>query len=167
MSSVNVTSGTGIDAIAEQLMKVFDQNKDGKLSTAEFTSVLNGLLNSQPANATVGANGVANSAAPIGAPRSTAHLAGFVPEKLVTGQSIKYKFGRAAMDFSVASVHDKASAEALLNQMRPAFQREGLEILQISKDKIQVNFEGQPLWIDVIQNAGTGATNFQWLPEGV
>jgi hypothetical protein len=79
-------------------------------------------------------------------------------------QSIKYKFARAAMEFDVSSVKDKAGAEALLNQMKPAMQREGLDVLDISKDKIQVMYEGQPLWVDVIQGASSGSALFQWLP---
>lgn len=160
MSSVNATSGTGIDAIAQQLMKAFDRNQDGQLTTAEFTAVLNGMLGNLPSTTSAAA-----SSSPAATGGTTHQLAGFNLSKLDTSQSIKYKFGRAAMGFSVDSVKDKASAEALLNQMKPAMEREGLEVLEISKDKIRVNYEGQPLWVDVIQGASTGATAFQWLPE--
>lgn len=160
MSYVNPTAqGTG--AMAQQLMQVFDRNKDGQLTTTEFTAVLGELLRNRSISSTTES---ATIAAAGSAPRRTDQLAGFNPAKFEMSQSIKYKFARAAMEFDVSSVKDKAGAEALLNQMKPTMQREGLEVLDISKDKIQVMYEGQPLWVDVIQGASSGSALFQWLP---
>jgi hypothetical protein len=158
MSSVNgLGASNSLDAIAQQLLKVFDRNKDGQLSASEFTDIFREVLRSQPA--------VLSTPAAASGAKNVDHLAGFVPEKLATSQSIKYRFGRAAADFSLASVKDKASAEALLQSMRPAFEREGLQVLEISKDRIRVNYEGQPLWVDVIRGATSGTPAFQWLPD--
>jgi hypothetical protein len=158
MSYVNPT-GQGVGAMAQQLMQVFDRNRDGQLTTTEFTSVLSDLL----ATRTI-SSGLTTAAAGSGGARRTDQLAGFNPAKFDTSQSIKYKFARAAMQFDVSTVKDKASAESLLNQMRPAMEREGLQVLAVSKDKIQVTYEGQPLWVDVIQGSSSGSPLFQWMP---
>lgn len=159
MSSINSANPAAVNAMAQQLMLVFDRNRDGQLTATEFTSVLNSLLS----NRTISTEATA-AAAGSGATRRTDQLAGFNPAKFDTSQSIKYKFARAAMQFDVSAVKDKAGAEALLNQMRPAMEREGLQVLDISKDKIQVTYEGQPLWVDVIQGSTSGAPLFQWMP---
>lgn len=153
--NVNSTAGTGVDAMAEQLMQVFDRNKDGQLTTEEFTAVLGDILGNRA--------GAADTTA-AGSTRRTDHLAGFSPAKFDTSQSIKYKFARAAMEFDLASVKDKPSAEALLNEMKPAMAREGLDVIEVSKDKIRVMYEGNPIWVDVIQGSSSGSPMFQWLP---
>lgn len=162
MSSVNSINGTGANAIAEQLLKAFDANKDGQLSVSEFTTVLSGMLNGARTAATPVVQGL--EAAP-GAVQDTAKLTGFNLSKLANSQSPKYKFARAALDFDLGSVRSKADAEALLNQMRPAFSREGLNVEDIRGDRIRITHEGQPVWVDVIQAASVGATAFQWLTD--
>jgi EF hand len=153
------TTTNGINAIAQEIMRVFDRNKDGQLNSAEFASVLSTLVGG---SATASAGSGAGAAA---APR-TDQLAGFAPEKLATSQSTKYKFARAAMEFDVSQVKSKADAETLLREMQPAMAREGLDVLEVSKDRIKVMHEGAPIWIDVIRAAASGAgTSFQWLPE--
>lgn len=147
------------DALARQLMQVFDRNRDGNLTTEEFTSVLRSLVDAQ---------NQANPAPPAASAgiRRTDHLEGFDLNKLENGhQTTKYRFARAASEFSLTSVTDKASAEALLNSMRPTFEREGLEVLAVKGDRIQVMHEGQPIWVDVIRGANSGAPAFQWLSE--
>ena len=157
MSSVN--GPIGIDLLTQQLMGRFDRNKDGRLTTEEFTSVLKTLLEAQPIG---GTSSPATSAA--GA-RRTDHLTGFDDRKLESSQSIKYRFARAATEFGIESVTDKASAQALLESMRPAFARQGLDVLAIKGDRLQVTYEGQPLWVDVIRGSSSGSPAFQWLPD--
>jgi len=161
MSNLNATTATGIDALARQLMTMFDRNQDGKLEAAEFTAVLGDLLSQR----TVTSNPSGGTGTPS-TTRRTDQLAGFDAGKLDSSVSTKYRFARAAMQFDVSGVRDKAGAEALLQQMRPAMEREGLQVLAISRDQIQVTHDGQPIWIDVIQGAGSGAPRFQWLPIG-
>lgn len=160
--SVSTTGATGIDALAQQLLRTFDVNKDGKLSANEFSAVLSSMINARP-NGTSTAD-TSSVEAPATA-RNTSQLAGFDMAKFATSQSPKYKFARAAADFDLGSVNSKPAAEALLNQMRPAFQREGLDVHEIRGDRIRITHEGQDIWIDVIQAAGVGATAFQWLPD--
>jgi hypothetical protein len=168
MSYVNPTNASGVDAMARQLMVVFDRNRDGKLEASEFTAVLGDLMNRRSVSTADVRNltgdpvsGAGLSAAKV---RSGEQLAGFDARKLEASVSTKYRFARAAMEFDVSTVRDKASAAALLNQMRPTMEREGLQVLDISNDRIHVMHEGQPVWIDVIQGANSGAPMFQWLP---
>lgn len=163
MSLGNETSPSAVDALARQLIQTFDSNRDGKLTTEEFTSVLRALIEAKPGAAT-GTSAAPSSMATFGI-RRTDHLEGFDLAKLDASQSTKYRFARAASEFGLASVTDKASAEALLNSMRPAFEREGLNVLAVKGDRIQVLHEGQPIWVDVIRAAASGVRAFQWLPE--
>ena len=146
--------------MAQQLMLVFGRNRDGQLTTTEFTSLLSEPLS----NRTLSSEATATAADGSGATRRTDHLSGFTPAKFEASQSIEYKFARAAMQFDVSTVKDKAGAESLLNQMRPAMAREGLQVLDISKDKIRIIYEGQSLWVDVIQGSSSGTPMFQWMP---
>lgn len=157
--SVSSTGATGVEALSQQLLRTFDANKDGKLSAGEFTSVLSSMLNAR----TNGTSAIEAPAAATSASRNTSQLAGFDLSKLATSQSPKYKFARAAVDFDLGAVNSKAAAEALLNQMRPALEREGLDVHEVRGDRIRITHEGQDLWVDVIQTASVGATAFQWL----
>ena len=70
-----------------------------------------------------------------------------------------------AQRYSLASVTDKASAESLLIQMRPELEAAGLTVLDVSKDKIQIqiqNGQGVTFWVDVIRGASAGDPAFQW-----
>lgn len=175
MSSIGGLNG--IELLTQQLMSRFDSNKDGKLTVDEFSSVLRSMLESQPAavkaSATTAAttaaagNAAASPATPMTASgvRRTDHMVGFEPSKLAGRQSIKYQFARAAMQHDIESVKDKPSAEALLNSMRPAFEREGLKVLAVKGDRLQVDLEGQPIWVDVIRGSGSGTPAFQWVVE--
>ena len=93
-------------------------------------------------------------------------MVGFEPTKIPARQSVKYQFARAATQFDIESVKDKPSAEALLNSMRPAFEREGLKVLAVKGDRLQVEIEGQATWVDVIRGSGSGTPAFQWVVEG-
>lgn len=167
MGSVNALASrnetTAVDTLAQQLIQRFDGNRDGKLTAEEFTSVLRSLIEAQPASAT--ADPAAGAPVESAGVRRTDHLAGFDLAKLDYSQSTKYRFARAASEASLASVTDKASAEALLDSMRPAFEREGLDVRAVKGDRIQVMHEGQPIWVDVIAGANSGAPMFQWLPN--
>jgi len=183
MSSIGGLNG--IELLTQQLMSRFDSNKDGKLTVDEFSSVLRSMLESQPATVKAGATTAATAAATGGATTSAAvnaaasaaapmtargvartdHMVGFEPSKLAGRQSVKYQFARAAMQYDIESVKDKPSAEALLNSMKPAFEREGLKVLAVKGDRLQVDLEGQPIWVDVIRGSGSGTPAFQWVVE--
>jgi hypothetical protein len=92
-------------------------------------------------------------------------MAGFNDAKLgdPSHTTIKYTFGRVAQRYSLASVTDKASAESLLMQMRPELEAAGLTVLDVRKDKTQIqNGQGDTFWADVIRGASAGDPAFQW-----
>ena len=167
MSAINGLNG--IELLTQQLMTRFDTNKDGKLTTDEFTSALRSMLEAQPTASTTAASTGATvapaSAVPASSIRRTDHMVGFEPSKIPARQSVKYQFARAATQFDIESVKDKPSADALLTSMRPAFEREGLKVLAVKGDRLQVEIEGQATWVDVIRGSSSGTPAFQWVVE--
>ena len=175
MSAINGLNG--IELLTQQLMTRFDTNKDGKLTTDEFTSALRSMLEAQPmASTTAASTTAASTGATVKATttesgisansiRRTDHMVGFEPSKIPARQSVKYQFARAATQYDIESVKDKPSAEALLTAMRPAFEREGLKVLAVKGDRLQVEIEGQATWVDVIRGSSSGTPAFQWVVE--
>jgi len=118
------------------------------------------------------------AAAPVAAPSPSAEpawrsvgpvpLEGYDSRKLadVSHQTVKYQFGRVASHFPLDSVKDKASAEALLNRMRPELEAAGLTVREIKGDKIRVDTELGQEWVDVVRGAGSGSPGWWWGSEG-
>ena len=158
-----------IDQLARSLVDRFDVNKDGQLTTDEFTSFLSNFLNAVAPGGNalgvaagapaLGANGIKGGSAPKMSGFSNAKLAD--PGHL----TIKYKFGRVAQGYSLDSVKDKASAGALLESMRADLTAAGLNVLDVKGDKIKITDDaGQEAWFDVIRAAGVGRNcAWQWL----
>lgn len=163
--SVNALNGTGVDSIANQLLKVFDRNNDGQLSREEFGDVMRGILGNLANEA--GTTAALPAASTPNAALRMNQLEGFSHDKLQTSDSVKYRFARAAAQFDVSGVNSKASAEAHLQNMKPALEGQGLDVLDIKGDRIQIVFQGNPLWVDVIRGATGTSPAYQWLPEGV
>jgi hypothetical protein len=138
-------------------MTSLDGNRDDKLSTSEFASFLSKFT--APGTGTDAATSPAHEGpAPL--------MAGFNEAKLSdpNHNTVKYLFGRVAQHHSLASVHDGASAESVLQEMLPALEAAGITVSDVSKDKIQVlDDEGQATWIDVIRGANSTNPAFQWL----
>jgi len=164
MAISSVSSTNPLDQLAQSLVQRFDANQDGQLTTDEFTSFLSTFLNSLSTgngNALGISSGVANANA---GPKAA--LEGYDMGKIndPSNTHVKYKFGRIAQNYSLSSVTDKASAEALLNSMKPQMEASGINVLDIKGDKIQVKDDaGQPAWIDVIRATGSSNTGWQWL----
>lgn len=79
----------------------------------------------------------------------------------------KYIFGRVAQGFKLDSVKgDKAKAETLLQAMLPELQANGLEVVAVKGDRIQVKTEIGYEWVDVIRAAGGDNPGWQWGSEG-
>ena len=132
----NISATNPLDQLAKALVTRFDTNQDGQLTAAEFTSLLAQFLGSSNALAngtktgildgTANANGLKNGTI---APR----MLGFSADELadVNHTTIKYQFGRVAERYSLASVTDKASGEAVLRSMRDDLTAAGLDVLGI------------------------------------
>ncbi len=145
--NIPTVSANLLDRFARTLMTSLDGNLDGQLSRTEFTSCLASLTDTP------------RTAGPI------PFMAGFDDAKLgnTSHTTLKYLFGRVAQRYSLASVRDKASAESLLLQMRPALEAAGITVLDVSRDKIQFrDDQGETFWVDVIRGASAGDPAFQW-----
>lgn len=145
--NIPIASANLLEQFARTLMTSLDGNRDGQLSTTEFTSFLAGFAET--------ARGT--GPAPL--------MAGFNNAKLgnPSHTTVKYLFGRVAQHYSLASVHDKASAESLLLEMRPDLEAAGITVVDVNGDKIQVrDDQGDTAWIDVIRGTHAGDPAFQW-----
>jgi len=177
MSTIPIQSGNPFQELSRLFAETVDGNRDGQVSQDEFATFLANLLQS------LGNRSNEAVSAPTGtAPRSTVvrslttlpmasesnrpHMSGFSATKLAdsTHDSPKYVFGHLAQNIDLSSVVDKASAEALLQQMRPELEAGGMTILDIEKDSILIpDDHGNPVWVDVIWGAESGRPAFQWL----
>jgi len=160
MAINSVQSTTPFDQIARQLVDRFDANKDGQLTTEEFTSFLSNFLTT-PATPNGVANGVAAGAGTNGLKLGTVtpNMDAFDSRKVADPGhlTVKYKFAKVAKQYSLESVTDKTKAEELLKQMKADLTAIGLNVLDISKDKIKIKDDaGQEVWYDVIRAAGSG-----------
>jgi len=162
--NIPVTSGNLLEQFARTLMTSLDGNRDGQLSTTEFTSFLTSVMGG------AGGAGVAGVAGDAG-PRLNSLLkngppplmAGFDPASVANPTTVKYKFAQVAQEYSLTSVRDMASAETLLRAMTPELEAAGITVLGVSRDKIQVlDDRGQTAWVDVIRGAGDYDPAFQW-----
>lgn len=166
MAISSVSSPNPLDQLARSLVDRFDANKDGQLTTDEFTSFLSSFLGSVAPGAGA-ALGVAAGAPAVGLAASKTPLEGFDAGKLadLTHTSVKYRFGRVAQHYSLSSVTDKSKAESLLNSMQADLTAAGVDVLAVKGDQIQVKDDaGQAAWIDVIRGAGAGGgAGWQWL----
>jgi hypothetical protein len=156
--NVPVTTTNLLEQFARTLMTSLDGNRDGQLSTTEFTSFL-----SKFAGEGFGADARTSASVNEG---PAPEMAGFHPGKLADPghTTVKYLFGRVAQHHSLASVLDKTSAESLLQQMQPDLKAAGLNVLDVKGDKIQIKHnDGQTSWVDVIRGATAGSPAFQWL----
>ena len=120
------------EQFARTLMTSLDANRDGQLSTTEFTSFLTRF-----ASAGIGTDSPISPAQHAG---PSPLMAGFDEAKLgnPSHTTVKYLFGRVAQRYNLLSVRDHASAESLLLQMRPDLEAAGIIVLDVSRDKIQV-----------------------------
>ncbi len=170
--SINPLQSTStLNDLASALVSRFDLNKDGQLTTEEFTQFLSTMLGStglstraSTTDSTGSTTGSAGSTGFHGTVRPV--MAGFDAGKLadVTHTTMKYKFGRVAQRYSLESVNDKASAGALLTSMKPDLDAAGLDVLAVDGDSIKVKDDaGQEAWIDVIRGSKSGAPAWQWL----
>jgi hypothetical protein len=180
MSTSPIQSGNPFQELSRLFAQTADGNRDGQVSQDEFAAFLATLLQSlsnpsnQAASAPTGTNSLPTRSValpsfttlPMASESNRPHMSGFSATKLAdsTHDSPKYIFGRLAQNLDLSSVVDKASAEALLRQMRPELEAAGMTILDVRKDSIQIpDDHGNPVWVDVIWGSESGRPAFQWL----
>lgn len=156
------TSATHLSDIIGKVMDRFDTNKDGQLSTDEFSGFLTGLLGG------TGSTSATNQAERSGPMRPEysgqfrGYLAGFDAAKIDNPSlhgagTAKYRAARIFQDFKPMP----ESLPAVIERLRA----EGFNARQVSIDKIDFGDGYGP--IDVIQGAYPGGgVAWQWLPEG-
>ncbi len=165
-NSVSAT-GTALTDLIAKVMDKFDTDKDKKLSQAEFSSFLTGLLEGQasttaattPAAAT---NPVPRSGDVVHIGQFRARLGGFDHNKLddptmAGAMTSKYKAARIFQDYDPKP----ESLPAVIEKLRA----QGMNATQFGIDKIDFgDGYGQ---IDVIQGAYPGGgVAWQWIPQG-
>jgi hypothetical protein len=170
MSINPLQSASTLNELASALVSRFDLNKDGQLTTEEFTQFLSSMLGS--AGLSSAASTAAGTTAATGTSSTAFHgtvrprMSGFSAVKLAdeSHTTIKYKFGRVAQRYSLEGVHDKASAQDLLTSMKSDFDAAGLNVVDIKGDSIKIkDNSGQESWIDVIYGANGRSPAWQWL----
>lgn len=169
MAINSVQSPAPFDQIARSLVDRFDVNKDGLLTTEEFTSFLSNFLTTAaaPAGKAIGAAAYTppGSGLKFGTVRPA--LEGFDDRKLNDPGHLtaKYKFARVAQQYSLEGVNSREAAQSLLNTMKSDLTAAGLEVLEVRNDKIKIKDDaGRDAWIDVIRSASSGrAGGWQWL----
>ncbi len=172
MSTAAVTAQSSVQDLTLQILNQYDTDKNGELSASEFSSVLSALLGNSsattPATVTVpppSAPSGSGASGTSGLPKS--EMAGFNYDKIAdsTHQTSKYQFARVAWNYDLSTVHDKASAQSLLESMVPELQAAGLNVTAVDTDKIQVSDEYGTYWVDVIRDYDGSNQAFQWLTE--
>ncbi|MBK7975361.1 MAG: hypothetical protein IPK07_19440 [Deltaproteobacteria bacterium] len=169
MSTSAVSSQSSIQDLALSILNQYDTNKDGQLGATEFSNVLSNLLGgavgstSPTSSESVGSN---TSATALGG-MPASDMTGFNYDKIMneSHQTSKYLFARVAWNVDLASVHDKASCQALLESMVPDMQAAGMNVVAVDTDKIQVSDEYGTYWVDVIRDYDGPNQAFQWLSE--
>lgn len=157
-----IGSSSPLNELAQQLVRTFDTNGDGSLTPQEFTSFLTSFVGSlgSGSSARAASLGSSNPARSGGSP-----MEGFDFRKIgdPNVSTVKYKFARVAQNWSLNSVMDMGSAESLLNSMRSELEANGVTVLAVSKDKLQILDDGgNPGWVDVIRGAGGPDPAWQW-----
>jgi hypothetical protein len=174
MALTAANTGPSVNTVQDlttALMSRYDVNKDSKLSSEEFSSLLGNLMGPSGVTGTgaVSATKLAGTTpiTSLAAAGTYRHqLEGFDRNKMdnPSVQSVKYRFGRVAERYDVnAASSSMASAESLLNSMTSDLTAAGLTILGVSKDRIQMlDDSGRAAWFDVIRGAGASGPGWQW-----
>lgn len=171
--ATNPLSGTTVQDLARTLMQSFDTNKDGQLTTEEFTSFLSKLMSGvQQAATTSGATG-----ATAGLTNTTSFVLGNQSSGSIKFEgfnfnatndlslSAKYAFAAAAQKAGHMP-STKSEAESWFNNyVKPEMERLGHRVNWVKGDKFQyTNWQGTFV-VDFIRGADGPDPGVQWLVE--
>lgn len=168
MTTSPIQATDAFQQLANTLMKSADSNSDGSLSSTEFTAFLTRLVGGMTTQTGLGNTG---SGSTVGGAGTTGGGGGGSLDGWDTGklndpshQTVKYLFGRVALNYSLAGVSGKAAVESVLNSMRADLEAAGITVLDISGDKIRVlDDSGQAALVDVVEGATGGSPAWQWI----
>jgi hypothetical protein len=162
-----VSSNNPLAELAATLIRRFDGDADGKLSSGEFGDLLKGALAESRTNSTFSAGTAATAAAAMAstaAAGANPTMEGFDPTKLANTnhKTLKYDVGRVLSQYP--------NTPQGLQDALPALQAlvPGVRITGSSGDKLDFGtyaFDGHRIGvIDVLRGASTGGAAWQWAP---
>jgi hypothetical protein len=160
-----IQSSTSVQDLANSLMKTFDTNSDGKLTTDEFGAFLTKLLSGvTSASAAATATGSTSTAAATGS--SALKFEGFdfsvVKDPL---KSAKYSFANAAKAAGSMPAN-KVEAETWFNtNIKPKMEADGHTINWVKGDKFQFTDASGTFVVDYVRGADSGSPALAWQPE--
>jgi hypothetical protein len=169
MTITNVASTNPLDQLARALVGQFDANKDGTLTTDEFSAFLTQFLGSTNTLTTATTTTTPTTANGLKNGTVVPRLIGFNADKLadVNHDTVKYKIGRVMQQYSLENVKTKSDAEALLTSMKGDFEKAGVNILEVEKDRLKFKDDsGHDVWIDAVHATGSSKMAWQWLFVG-
>jgi uncharacterized protein YdeI (BOF family) len=164
-----IGSSTSVQDLATSLMKTFDTNSDGKLTTDEFgaflTKLLSGVTSASAAATATGSTTTA--AAATGSTGSSAvKFEGF--DFSVTKdplKSAKYSFANAAKAAGTMPAN-KTEAETWFNtNIKAKMQADGHTINWVKGDKFQFTDASGTFTVDYVRGADSGSPALAWQPE--
>jgi hypothetical protein len=158
----SIQSGSSVDALAKTLMTSLDGNKDGQLSTEEFTSFLSKLLSGVQTAATATATNTATTASA----GSAVKFEGFDFTKGANpAKSAKYAFASIAQSVGTMPT-SKADAEQWFNSnIKAEMEKLGHKIDWVKGDRFQfTNWQGTFV-VDYVRGAASGNPALAWQVE--
>jgi hypothetical protein len=156
MALTAASVGANVSSLANQLFTQLDANNDGRLSTTEFQSFLEGLLQQVDNRRALGAGATVTASAD----RTYAPMAGFDTGKLNDSSHTtpKYVFARATQDLAIGT--DRASRSASLDTIAAYVRDRGFpNAAVVGDDSIDFGDGFGP--IDVLTSAGS----WWWGPQ--
>jgi hypothetical protein len=163
MATASSSIDNGFTTLAAQLFQAADGNKDGKLSTGEFQSFLEGLLSKVGSQQTPGLGTQASAAAPAAdaAPKVYQGMLGFDYVKLndPNHTTPKYVFARATQDVTLP--FDRASRSAGLQSITDYVKQHGYANATVTGHD-SIDFGDGMGSVDVL----TGDGQWWWGPKG-
>jgi hypothetical protein len=161
-----IQSSTSVQDLANSLMKTFDTNSDGKLTTDEFGAFLTKLL-SGVTSASAAATATATTSATASATSSSAvKFEGF--DFSVTKdplKSAKYSFANAAKASGIMPTN-KTDAETWFNtNIKAKMEADGHTINWVKGDKFQFTDASGTFVVDYVRGADSGSPALAWQPS--
>lgn len=184
----SISTGNPLQELARQLVQKFDTDRDGQLTTQEFTSFLTNFLG------TLGGDG--KTAAAAGTGLAQGYQVPATASEGVTGgrgggyayggfdfsqpaanrditKSAKYAFAEAtrlAEEQGAGTMwHTKAGAEQFARQyVQPFLESQGFAVHEIVGDKMRVSTRENPSgeWVDFVENVDGANPRLAWQSDG-
>lgn len=165
-----IGSSTSVQDLATSLMKTFDTNSDGKLTSDEFgaflTKLLSGVTSAAAATTAASSTATATTSATATTGGAALKFEGFdfsvVKDPL---KSAKYSFANAAKAAGTMPTN-KTDAESWFNtNIKAKMQADGHTINWVKGDKFQFTDASGTFTVDYVRGADSGNPALAWQPE--